>query len=105
MAGIKIAGAKEDADKRKEGLKSIVNAAIGLVVAISAFAIVNTITSQFGQTKQGAIGLPCTGKDTVTVNQQNREITRVGRRTADGGCQYVNPDGTTVDLDESATTN
>jgi amino acid transporter len=46
MAGIKIAGAKEDADKRKEGLKSIVNAAIGLVVALSAFLITNTVARQ-----------------------------------------------------------
>jgi hypothetical protein len=61
LAGIKIAGAKDDADKRKNGLKSIVNAALGLVVALAAFAIVNTVQKQItGEPGGGAaIGFPC----------------------------------------------
>ena len=45
VAGIKIAGAKEDAEKRKNGLKSIVNAGLGLVVALGAFAITTTTST------------------------------------------------------------
>lgn len=59
LAGIKIAGAKDDADKRKNGLKSIVNAAIGLVVALAAFAIVTTVQKQITGEAQGQLGLPC----------------------------------------------
>lgn len=59
VAGIKIAGAKDDADKRKNGLKSIVNAAIGLVVALSAFAIVNTVQNQITGRVDTNINLPC----------------------------------------------
>ncbi len=55
LAGLKIAGAKDDAEKRKNGLKSIVNAAIGLVVALSAFAIVNTLKGSFNTQE----ALPC----------------------------------------------
>jgi hypothetical protein len=59
LAGIKIAGAKEDADKRKEGLKSIVNAAIGLVVALSAFAIVQIVQRQLTGSSNAQLGTPC----------------------------------------------
>jgi membrane associated rhomboid family serine protease len=62
MAGMKIAGAREDADKRKEGLKSVVNAAIGLVVSLSAFAITNTVAKQVGSEADiNRAGIPCTG--------------------------------------------
>ena len=62
MAGMKIAGAREDADKRKEGLKSVVNAAIGLVVSLSAFAITNTVAKQVGSEADiSRAGIPCTG--------------------------------------------
>jgi uncharacterized protein YacL len=37
VAGIKIANAKEEADKRKEGFKSIANAGIGLVIVLSSY--------------------------------------------------------------------
>jgi len=63
VAGITIAGAKEDADKRKNGLKSIINACIGLVVCLSSYAITNTVQKQLGTDVDPSIGVPCTGTD------------------------------------------
>jgi hypothetical protein len=85
-AGITIAGAKEDAEARQNGLKSIINAAIGLVVCLSAFAIVNTITDQLGVDPTTEIGLPCTGK--------SGDITKAGTINNSGDCQTV--DGETL---------
>ncbi len=48
MAGIGIANAKEDADKRKEGFKKLLNAVIGLIVAFSALAITRIVTDAMG---------------------------------------------------------
>jgi hypothetical protein len=48
MAGMKIANAKEDPDKRNEGLKMLMNAVIGLVVAISAYGITTLVRNTFG---------------------------------------------------------
>lgn len=63
LAGLKIAGAKEDADKRKEGIQAVINAVIGLVVALLAFGIVATVTSTIGAGNVGQnVGAPCTGK-------------------------------------------
>lgn len=64
LAGMKIAGAKDDPEKRKKGLQSIINASLGLIVALAAFAIVNTLTKQItGEPPTTAIGLPCKYKD------------------------------------------
>lgn len=48
VAGITIANAKEDADKRKEGFVKMLNAVIGLVVALSSYGIVMAINNAFG---------------------------------------------------------
>lgn len=49
MAGIGIAGAKEDAEKRMEGFKSLLNASIGLIIAISAFVVTVYLAGLLGQ--------------------------------------------------------
>jgi hypothetical protein len=41
LIGVKIAGAGDDADKRKEVLQSAINAVIGLVIALLSLGIVN----------------------------------------------------------------
>lgn len=62
LAGLKIAGAKEDADKRKEGIQAVINAVIGLVVALLAFGIVATVTNTLNAGEAGALtGTPCSG--------------------------------------------
>jgi hypothetical protein len=62
LAGLKIAGAKEDADKRKEGIQAVINAVIGLVVALLAFGIVLTVTNTLNAGNVANItGIPCTG--------------------------------------------
>lgn len=87
-AGITIAGAKEDAEQRQNGLKSIVNAAIGLVVALSAFIITNTITNQLGTPIDASnVGTTCRG----VVNVNGKEITKIGTLdSSDGQCKDVN---------------
>mgnify|MGYP005849116041 CR=1 FL=1 len=66
LAGIKIAGAKEDADKRKEGIQAVINAVIGLVVALLAFGIVTTVTRQIGGGDVEISTSICTAKDIAT---------------------------------------
>lgn len=66
LAGIKIAGAKEDADKRKEGIQAVINAVIGLVVALLAFGIVTTVTRQIGANPINITTTPCTAPDKDT---------------------------------------
>lgn len=61
LAGLKIAGAKEDADKRKEGIQAVINAVIGLVVALLAFGIVATVTNTLNAGNLELTGVPCTG--------------------------------------------
>lgn len=48
VSGMMIANAKEDADKRKDGLKSVMNAVIGLVIAFSAYGITLLVLQAFG---------------------------------------------------------
>jgi amino acid transporter len=83
LAGIKIAGAKDDADKRKNGLKSIINAALGLVVALAALPIVNTVQKQItGTPGAGAqVGLPC--------KYRSGDIIKIGVKTS-AGCTDEN---------------
>ncbi len=65
LAGIKIAGAKEDADKRKEGIQAVINAVIGMVVALLAFGIVSTVAGLLGTNikKFELSTTPCVTKD------------------------------------------
>lgn len=79
LAGLKIAGAKEDADKRKEGIQAVINAVIGLVVALLAFGIVATVTNTLNAGNVIELsGVPCTGHATGST------VYKAGFKSKDG---------------------
>lgn len=64
LAGFIITKAKDNADERKKGIDAIINAVIGLVVALLAFVIVSVVTRFLGvSTSQLELSsFPCTGR-------------------------------------------
>ncbi|MCX8034844.1 MAG: pilin [Candidatus Dojkabacteria bacterium] len=64
LAGFTITKAKDNAEERKKGIDAIINAVIGLVVALLAFVIVSVVTNFLGvSTSQLEISsVPCTGR-------------------------------------------
>jgi hypothetical protein len=97
LAGIKIAGAKEDADKRKEGIQAVINAVIGLVVALLAFGIVSTVLGSFNANNSLDLSVPCTG---FRTENGGIRVAKAGfRGTGDqaGICYEQNPDGSRGD--------
>lgn len=81
LAGIGIAGAKEDGEKRKKGIQAVINAVIGLVVALLAFGIVNTVTGLLGANIDNleVTTTPCIGTDNSTRISFSGFLTRDGR--------------------------
>jgi hypothetical protein len=59
MAGMTIANAKDDAEKRTEGFKKLLNAAIGLVVAFSALGITELIKNAFTNKRDQELLIEC----------------------------------------------
>ena len=59
MAGMTIANAKDDAEKRTEGFKKLLNAAIGLVVAFSALGITELIKNAFTTRRDQQLLIEC----------------------------------------------
>ena len=96
LAGIKIAGAKEDADKRKEGIQAVINAVIGLVVALLAFGIVTTVTRNIGASNVEITSTPCTAKNTgVPANSPNLTFTGFVSNKDSDTCVLMGSDGKT----------
>lgn len=96
LAGIKIAGAKEDADKRKEGIQAVINAVIGLVVALLAFGIVTTVTKNIGASNVEVTSTPCTAHNTGTQNSPNLTFTGFVSTKDSDTCVLRGSDGVTV---------
>lgn len=65
MTGIKIAQAKEDTEKRKKSLQSIISALIGLIIALLASGITGLAASLVG-VRVYEVKLPCIAKDEKT---------------------------------------
>lgn len=95
LAGIKIAGAKEDADKRKEGIQSVINAIIGLVVALLAFGIVNTVTKNIGVTTLEVNSTPCTATNEETADNKGLKFTGFIDKKNSKHCVLLGADGKT----------
>jgi len=96
LAGIKIAGAKEDADKRKEGIQAVINAIIGLVVALLAFGIVTTVTRNIGASSVEITSTPCTARNTETQNSNGLTFTGFVDAKNSNRCVLLGADGKTV---------
>ncbi len=64
LAGFTITKAKDNADERKKGIDAIINAVIGLVVALLAFVIVSVVTNFLGVSvyQLEISSVPCTGR-------------------------------------------
>lgn len=89
LAGIKIAGAKEDADKRKEGIQAVINALIGLVVALLAWGVVVIVANTVGGNIR-EVGTPCTFDSKLTTG-----LVKAGTIQIQGGNRVcVSADGT-----------
>lgn len=64
LAGFTITKAKDNAEERKKGIDAIINAVIGLVVALLAFVIVSVVTNFLGVSSSDLeiSSIPCTGR-------------------------------------------
>jgi membrane-associated HD superfamily phosphohydrolase len=83
LAGFKIGSAKEDANKRQEGIKAAVNAVLGLVVALLSFGTTSLITGAVGGSAAiSAVGTPCTAVDDQT------QLVFTGFMEQEGGSVY-----------------
>lgn len=93
LAGIKIAGAKEDADKRKEGIQAVINAVIGLVVALLAFGIVTTVVNQVGGGAVEVTTTPCTATSSGGSGGANVGFTGFVKDGAPNTCVLLDANG------------
>jgi hypothetical protein len=64
LAGISIANAKEDGDKRKEGFQKVVNAMLGLIISLSAFGLTQVVQNALtSNVSDGDLLLDCKSLD------------------------------------------